>query len=417
MPVPPAAQSERNVLILTGVGHFSTHFFELMFPTLAVALARQAQVPLDEVLGWSFLGYLLFGVGAVPAGLLADRIGARLLLLVSLFGLGVAALAASEAPSPRALMLCLAALGAFASIYHPVGMGLISHTAGAPGRALGINGICGSAAIASTPLVTAALCAQLGWQSTYRVVGYAMCAVAVACAFLPVAEPHVKQVRASGTVGERIPWRPLVVLFIAGAFAGIAYRGSTLIQPGYFAAHVSELGYGAATSVAYLFGIIGQYVGGAAVDRYDLRRLYLAFHALSLPALVAMSALGGVPLLACAALFTFFNLGMQPIENSLFARLSPARWRATLYGVKFTGTFGVGSVAVFLVRWADGAGGLSYALLCLAAVVLLVVVAATVLVTMPAGRPTRAAVLEAALALPGAIVPPAGERRDGGPGT
>ena len=64
----PMAPNERNVLLLTGVGHFTTHFVELMFPTLAVAVARQQHVPLDEVLTWSFLGYLLFGLGALPAG-------------------------------------------------------------------------------------------------------------------------------------------------------------------------------------------------------------------------------------------------------------------------------------------------------------------------------------------------------------
>ncbi len=416
MAVPSAARSERNVLVITGVGHFSAHFFELMFPTLAVALARQADVPLDEVLGWSFLGYLLFGAGALPAGLLADRIGARLLLLVSLFGLGVSALAASEAPSPRALMFCLAAIGAFASIYHPVGMGLISQAVSAPGRALGINGICGSVAIAITPLLTAALCTQLGWQNTYRAVGYAMCAVAVGCAFLPFAEPHVKRVRAARDAAPPIAWRPLTVLFIAATLAGISYRGATLIQPGYFAAHLTEIGYGAATTIAYLFGIAGQYVGGAAADRYDLRRGYLFFHALSLPGLVAMSWLGGLPLLACAALFTFFSRGMEPIENSLFAHLSPARWRATLYGVKFVGTFGIGALGVFLVRWADGVGGLSYAMLSLGAVVVLVVGAAAVLVTMPVVHASRAPLLEAALAVPQAIVPKAGGTHAGGPG-
>jgi MFS family permease len=71
------ARNERNVLLLTGVGHFTTHFFELMFPTLAVALARQTELPLDEVLTWSFAGYLLFGLGGLPFGMLADRIGSR----------------------------------------------------------------------------------------------------------------------------------------------------------------------------------------------------------------------------------------------------------------------------------------------------------------------------------------------------
>jgi len=56
------------VLLLTGVGHFATHFFELMFPTLAVALARDTGVPLQQVPGRSFLGSLAFGLRALAVG-------------------------------------------------------------------------------------------------------------------------------------------------------------------------------------------------------------------------------------------------------------------------------------------------------------------------------------------------------------
>ncbi|MDX2165850.1 MAG: MFS transporter [Deltaproteobacteria bacterium] len=395
---PPPARNERNVLLLTGVGHFATHYFELMFPTLAVALARQTETPLEEVLSWSFFGYLFFGLGALPVGLLADRLNARLLLLVSLFGLGVTALAASEAHTPRALTVCLAAMGAFASIYHPVGMSLISRTIDARGRALGVNGIFGNAAIAITPVLTAYLCAHFGWPDTFRLVGYAMFILAVACAFLPVHEQPRRVLPTAPRDATRVAWRPLLVLYLAAALAGISYRGNTLLQPAYFSQHVSEIGYGAATSIAYALGIVGQYVGGRCADRFELRRLYLLFHACSLPALLAMTLFAGLPLIGSAALFIFFSLGMQPIENSLFAQMTPPRQRALFYGVKFACTFGVGSLAVFLVRWADGIGGLSYALLCLAGVVTLVIAAAASLVSM--GRESERAPAVPALAFP-----------------
>ena len=375
------ARNERNVLLLTGVGHFTAHFFELMFPTLAVALALEAGVPLDEVLTWSFLGYLAFGLGALPVGLVADRAGSRLLLLVALFGLGVTAIAASEVNTPRALTVCLAVMGGFASIYHPVGMSLISRSIDARGRALGINGIFGNAAIALTPVVTAALCARFGWQDTYRLVGYAMCAVAVGCAFLPVDETRRAPAH-HADVHARIAWRPLLLLLLAASLAGISYRGNTLLQPGYFAERVSVVWFGAAVSAAYLLGIAGQYVGGVLADRHDQRRLYLLFHLCSLPPLLAMAALSGAPLVLSAAGFVFFSLGMQPIENSLVARYAPARHRSTIYGLKFVCTFGVGSLAVWLVRWADGIGGLSTAILWLAGVVALVVLAAAALLSI-----------------------------------
>src|SRR5690606_36870016 len=104
----------------------------------------------------------------------------------------------------------------------------------------------------------------------------------------------------------------------------------------------------------------------------------LGFHLCSLPALLAMTLLAGWPLVASAGLFVFFSLGMQPIENSLLAHYTPPRRRATIYGIKALCVFGVGSLAVWLVRWAIEFGGLTYAILCLAGVVMLVVAAAGV---------------------------------------
>jgi MFS family permease len=382
------AKNERNVILLTGAGHFSTHFFELMFPTLAVVLARDSGIPLEQVLGWSFFGYLLFGLGALPAGLIADRVGARVMLIMGMGGLGISALAAAEVEPGRPIVICLALMGLCGSIYHPAGMGLISHTIRARGRALGINGIFGNFAIALTPIVTATLCERIGWQHTYRVVGFAMLGLTTFCALLPIRErpltPHpATPVHDGSGHSDR---RLFILLCVAAMLGGISYRGNTVVQPAYFAEHVSMLSFGAATSLVYLFGIGGQFVGGSLADRYDLRWLYLAFHALSLPALLAMVSFSGMPLVSAGAVFVFFSLGMQPIENSLFARFTPPRWRSTGYGIKFILTFGVGSFAIRLIEWAKAADDLSLVLLYLAGVVALLVAVIGVFVAMTVGQ-------------------------------
>lgn len=62
-------------------------------------------------------------------------------------------------------------------------------------------------------------------------------------------------------------------------------------------------------------------------------------------------------LLVTACIYIFFALGMQPIENSLVAHLTPTRWRSTSYGVKFILTFGAGSTAVYAVTAMQASGG------------------------------------------------------------
>jgi len=104
-------------------------------------------------------------------------------------------------------------------------------------------------------------------------------------------------------------------------------------------------------SGVYLFGMFGQLLGGSLADRMDLRAAYLLFHSLSLPAMFMMSIAGELPLFAASMVYIFFALGMQPIENSLIARLTPNRLRGIAYGLKFVLVLGVGSLSVKVVEW------------------------------------------------------------------
>jgi len=70
---------------------------------------------------------------------------------------------------------------------------------------------------------------------------------------------------------------------------------------------------------------------------------------------------------------------MQPIDNSLFAALTPERWRSTGYRVKFIFTLGVGSVVMWLASRIEPAYGLSRVFLALAAVVSALLVAIAIL--------------------------------------
>jgi len=366
--------------MLTGVAHTATHYAELTYPTLAVMLARDSGTPLEHVLAWSFPGYLLFGFGALPAGFLADRFGRRRIVLLSLAGMGLSlVLAGFSRPGPQ-LVACLALLGLAASLYHPAGMGLISRAVAARGRGLGINGIFGSVGIAITPIVTAALATTFGWQAAFGLGGAVLLTLAFLSTWIPVDETTGAQ-SATGqrdaASGAAAAGSSFALLCLAAMLAGISYRGNTLALPPYLAERVSFVGYGTATSLAFVLGIVGQYCGGLVADRHDLRWSYFVFHLASLPVLLMMATATNLPLLALAGIFTFFSLGMQPIENSLFAALTPERWRSTGYGVKFIFTFGVGSVAVWLVAWVEPAYGLSRVYLALAAVVsaLLVVIA------------------------------------------
>ncbi len=61
----------------------------LVFPAILLPLAGQLNMDMADVLGLSFGMYLLFGITALPWGIAADRLGARIFLSVFYAGAGI----------------------------------------------------------------------------------------------------------------------------------------------------------------------------------------------------------------------------------------------------------------------------------------------------------------------------------------
>jgi len=370
---------ERAILLVTSTAHFLTHFAMLVFPSLALAIRGDWAMPLSDVLGLGFWMYLLYGLGALPFGLLTDATGRpRTMLALCLAGIGLFSLLAARAATPAQLRLALAGIGLATSIYHPAGIAWISRAIRQRGRALGLNGVAGNLGVVTAPLTAGVLAVSLGWRAAYALMGVVSLAAAVWALRLPLGRDPVDEPAAAPAVAARRQGVAFAALCVAMALGGLAYRGQTLVLPAWIEQRLAELVHLVGewhglpwagttlvaatllTSGAYLAGAAGQVVGGRLADRCDLRLLYAAFHAATIPLLWLVGRLSGWPLLAAAFVYAFFAFGMQPAENSLVAFLTPPRLRSTGYGLKFVLVFGVGSLAVRLVqRWQPvvGTGG------------------------------------------------------------
>ncbi|MCK9229434.1 MAG: MFS transporter [Syntrophales bacterium] len=370
--------NESRIVVHTGAAHFLTHFYEIVFPSLAIPLMLSLEMSLADVLKLGFPMYLLFGITSLPAGLLADRLGNRRSLVVFFAGLGIASITMACSTTPRSMGFSLALIGLFAGIYHPAGMGLLSGCVKKRGMALGINGIAGNLGFVTAPFVAGLMNWAAGWQSVYLVAGIVSLLWGVMLVLTPIDERPVHQDSPAGTgknANDNLKY--FVVLCAIFTLAGLAYRANTLVLPAYIELkadflwnalqsidlpHITGASTMAATflaSIIFGIGMFGQLAGGRLADRHDLRLLYFLFHLISLPFVLLMGILDQQFLIVAAGLYIFFSLGMQPIENSLVAVFSPARWRSTAYGIKFILYFGVGSLAVYAVGWIERVRSLS----------------------------------------------------------
>ena len=361
---------ERRILLTTAYGHFMSHFNMLVFPALVLPLTLRLNLEMAVILGLSFWMYLLFGLTALPWGILADRLGARKLLFIFFLGAGFSSIgAALWMDSPAIFASFLAALGLFAGIYHPAGLGMISKEMTRVSLGMGYNGMCGNLGLAMAPLLTGIINWLWGPRAAYLFLGGLNFGGVILMLTYPVTESKPEHAAQSGK-GNGIA-TAFFFLLAAMMLGGIIYRGATVILPAYFefktpmlyqwlvAMTRGELSQNLVattiTSFIFLIGILGQYSGGRCAERFDPRVCYLFFFGITGPAAFLMAFTQDLILMGLAVIFFFFLLGMQPIENTLIARFTPKRFHHSAYGAKFILTFGIGALAVKVVAAIEAA--------------------------------------------------------------
>jgi hypothetical protein len=358
-----------------------SHFNMLVFPALVLPLMARLEMPMAQVLSLSFWMYLLFGLTALFWGLLADRFGARPLLLMYFVGSGFASVAAALwLDTPLILSLALAALGFFSGIYHPAGLGLISKEMSRVSIGMGYNGMFGNLGLAMAPLLTGIMNWLWGPQAAYL----CLAGLNLGGAVLMIAYPM--EVSDAATAKETTEGNGILgaflILLAAMMMGGIVYRGATVILPAYFelktpllyqwligatqGAFSQNLVATTITSVIFLIGVGGQFSGGQCADRYDPGVSYLIFFGIAGLAAFWMALTKDFLLVGLAIIFFFFLLGMQPIENTLVARFAPKRFHHSAFGAKFVLTFGVGALAVKGVAAIEARFDIATIFICLA---------------------------------------------------
>ncbi len=402
--------NERKIMLFTCVAHFFTHFYEMIFPALAIPLMLSLEMNLADVLKLSFLMYLLYGLTALPWGMIADRFNNRIILIIFFAGTGLGAILTAFSDARTSMMFSLAVIGFFASSYHPAGMGLISLGMKNRGMALGINGVAGNIGMISAPFTAGLLNWLVGWEATYLMIGALSIIWGIMLFMVDIDEtPLQTEVKENSPSPENgnSNMKYFLILCVIVTLAGLVYRGNSVVLPAYLELKASFLWdflsgielhnlTGAKTAAAtllasliYTIGIPGQIAGGRMADKYDLRWLYLAFYGLSLPFIILMGLVSQELLVISAGMYIFFALGMQPIENSLVAKYTPSRWRSTGYGIKFILVFGVGSLSVYSVGWIKEAWSLGTVYLFGGGLVALLVSVIAVLIWVSRGTTCR----------------------------
>jgi len=380
--------NERSIVAFASSAHALVHTYELSIPIFVVVWLQEFGASTTQ-LGLAVTGgYALFGIGALPGGVLADRFGSRRLVAGDLIGMGLSFLALSFANGLVAVALALAGWGVAASVYHPAALSLLSTGVENRGTAFAYHGMAGNAGIALGPLVSALLLMAFDWPTVVRLL--VVPAVAVAGYALVVEFDEMAAVdantRESNTdeSGRAVSLSSVLtdskalfttgfVLALAIVMAnGLFYRGVLTFLPemlGEFLPSVDQLigrleldsalaaEFDTASSLysgLLLVGIAGQYAGGKFSDRVPpTLGLIGTFAALVMVALAFVPAAkaGLVTLLVASALLGFFLFALQPLYQATVATYTPPDGRGLSYGYTYLSSFGVGAVGATIAGY------------------------------------------------------------------
>ena len=367
------ASNDRSIVGLTMLAHAMVHTYELSIPILMTLWLEEFALSKAVLGGIVAAGYGLFGLGALPGGILADRFGSKRLIIGCLAGMGGAFLLLSLAQGLWTIGAALVLWGAAASVYHPAGLALISKGVVRRGRAFAWHGMAGNIGIALGPLATTVALIAFDWRTVSLVlVAPAVVAVAIALrlrfdehAGLNAEEHAATQDVASWSTildrSRRLFVPSFLIVFGIVMLSGLYYRGVLTFLPELLGtmATLPAMALGDLTleSARYVYvgllliGVGGQYVGGWLTDRISLERgIGWTFVALTLIAAAywpaANAGLG--PLLAISALLGFCLFIVQPFYQATVAEYTPAEARGLSYGFTYLGVFGVGALGAAL---------------------------------------------------------------------
>jgi MFS family permease len=338
------------------LGHLLDHLVMLVFPTAVVALGREWGRPYSELLPLALGGFIAFGAFAIPAGWLADHWSRYRVMVIFYFGIGIALFLTGFSQSPWHLAAGLTLTGAFAAIYHPVGIAMLVAAPEKLGRVLGWNGLWGNLGLAAAALFTGALVDLAGWRIAFFVPGLAC--IAAGAGFLLLVDDPGRVKKTSRTIGLHVDSRTMArifaVLLVATACGGIIFNSTTVSMPKVFDERLSALtqtnfGIGVLVAVVYTVAAFAQVAMGALIDRFELRRLMIGVALAQIPLLALAANLQGWAMLGAAVLMMLAVFGQIPLNDAIVGRYCADEYRARVLAVRYVVSLGVASVAVPMI--------------------------------------------------------------------
>ena len=346
-------------LFVMALTHMLTDVFTRIHTTLFPVLQTEFSLSLQQLGLIAAIPALCQALFSIPTGLLADRLGSRLMIIIALVVATSGTLLASQALTPVMLIVAVSLVYINTTVYHPAAYSFVTRLFEPRTRvkALGIHGAGGSLGVALGPISITILMGvfAFGWRQVYLFWSLPLLLGIVAVLFLRSAPGDDVGVSPAAVVDDgRRPGisslltHSMIMFLVYVAVQSMANSMSQSFMALYL---VDNRGFsGPATSTLIglhtLMGIAGAVWGGFLAVRYGEKRWLLTILSLSYVcyglAILIPSNTAFVVLYLSYGFLTF--LGMAATA-AILAKLSPGRQRGLAFALFFLPVSIMGAVA------------------------------------------------------------------------
>jgi MFS family permease len=361
--------------LLLNAGHALDHLFLLIFATAVSAIAADWGMVWPDLMPYTVGAFVMFGLGSLPAGRLGDLWGRRAMMVVFFLGMGVSALLIALTTGVWSLAAALTVMGIFASIYHPVGIPMLVQHSKNPGFTIGLNGLAGNLGIAIAAILTGFLVKYAGWRAAFAVPG--VIALLLGVVFLVVVPreemPPARRPKKLVEIPRAVMARILLVMTLAAISSSLIFNFTTNGNGQLLAERLRGLiddpaTLGVLLAAVYTVASLAQLVVGKLIDRYPLKWVYLPIAAMQAPLFLLAAGASGWPLYASVLAFMIFVFGAIPFVDAMIVQYVDDRMRSRVAGMRLAVSFGVSSLAVYLLGPTVKAAGFGTLLAVMAAI-------------------------------------------------
>jgi MFS family permease len=360
----------RGLLPVFVLAHFSHHLLIALLVPLMPLIRDEFALDYTKS-GLLFSVFIMsYGISQLPAGWLADRFGARILITVGICGVALAGLLVGLSQTYTMMLGFLALMGVLGGGYHPASPPLISASVEPKnrGRALGIHLIGGSSSFFLAPLIAAVIAVALGWRAPFIILAVPTIAFGIIFYVLlgRLTEKRKGKHRSMSSPdhpsSRKRPHR-LVPFIILATFTAAVLFSTVSFIPLFLVDNfgVAEEAAAAFIAIIYFAGLLASPLGGYLSDRFGRVSVLLAASVIAGPVIYLLNivpfgfGIGAILFIIGAILYV-----PQPASEAYIIGQVSHRRHSSILGIYFSGgLMGAGVITPLLGYFIDHVGFLT----------------------------------------------------------